>query len=105
MLAVLFRGGGPGGFFLVLEQLPELAGSGREKLNSNVWPIAHLCGLARGLGAFHGARPTPRVPIVRRNRTKCLGDPQWYRTPDDSYRMTALFDTVTPRRRSDLPPG
>ena len=45
VLAVLFCGGGTGCFFLVLEQLPELAGSGREKLNSKVvWPTAHLCG-------------------------------------------------------------
>ena len=44
VLAVLFCGGGSGCFFLVLEQLPELAGSGGEKLNSKVvWPIAHLC--------------------------------------------------------------
>ena len=45
VLAVLFCGGGTGCFFLVLEQLPELAGSGREKLNSKVvWPTAHLGG-------------------------------------------------------------
>ena len=45
VLAVLFRGGGSGCVFLVLEELPELVGSGRERLNSKVvWPIAHLCG-------------------------------------------------------------
>ena len=48
VLAVLFCGGGTGCFFLVLEQLPELAGSGREKLNSKVvWPTAHLCGVCK----------------------------------------------------------
>ena len=69
-----------------------------------LWPVGlpRPTRLARGLGAFHGARPTPRVPIVRRNRTKCLGDPQWYRTPHGSYRMTAFFDAVTPRWGSDL---
>ena len=45
VLAVLFCGGGTGCFFLVLEQLPELAGSGREKLNSKVvWPTARVGG-------------------------------------------------------------
>ena len=49
VLGVFFLGGVSDCFFLVLEQLPELAGSGRGKLNSKVvWPIAHLCGHTRG---------------------------------------------------------
>ena len=65
VLAVLSCGGGTGCFFLVLEQLPELAGSGREKLNSKVvWPIAHLCGVRLDLSATTyadpGLSPRPR---------------------------------------------
>ena len=48
VLGVLFLGGVSACFFLVLEQLPELAGSGKENLNSKVWPIAHLCGATDG---------------------------------------------------------
>ena len=62
VLAVLFCGGGPGCFFLVLEQLPELAGSGREKLNSKVvWPT---CPLVRGnpLYGVHGDANARSIP-------------------------------------------
>ena len=44
----------PAGFFLVGEPPPLLAGSGREKVNSKVWPIAHLCGPEREGAAGSG---------------------------------------------------
>ena len=44
LLGVVFRAGFPTRFFLLAGRLPALAGSGREKVNSKVWPTAHLCG-------------------------------------------------------------
>ena len=47
LLGVVFRAGFPTRFFLLAGRPPALAGSGREKVNSKVWPTAHLCGLAQ----------------------------------------------------------
>ena len=44
LLGVVFRAGFPTRFFLLAGRPPALAGSGREKVNSKVWPTAHLCG-------------------------------------------------------------
>ena len=43
LLGVVFRAGFPTRFFLLAGRPPALAGSGREKVNSKVWPTAHLC--------------------------------------------------------------
>ena len=74
VLAVLFCGGGLGCFFLVLEQLPELAGSGREKLNSKVvWPTAHLCGVD-GTKSRSSVMSRGEAPLARGGRWSPLWD-------------------------------
>ena len=74
-----FRGGFPAGFVLVGGRPPVLLGSGNERVNSKVWPIAHACGGTPRLvlSTFFGLGLSPQGERHQRD-----GAPEWGRPYD-----------------------